>query len=138
MKNTHNTIRIVTLFLLGIVFTATVVNAQPGREDRPRELPDSARITEMVNHLDKELKLTAAQKAKINALFIAHFEKEKVQREKEKPQMEQLKANHENARNEFDASIKAELNNEQIDKFDAFNKSNKNKTRKGENDRPRR
>ncbi|MFA9391016.1 MAG: Spy/CpxP family protein refolding chaperone [Prolixibacteraceae bacterium] len=143
MNNTKRAIRKTTLFILGVALTTTLAMAQPGHENRPPEPPDSARIQEMLKHLDSELDLNSEQKTKIDALFIAHFEQVKIQREKEKPQMEQMKADHENLRREFESSVKAQLSPEQAKQFDELNEKrmhenqDRGKKHKKGKDRPR-
>ena len=131
MNNTKKISQKFALMIMGVIFSITVSNAQPPRGDSPREIPDGPQIEKMVNHLEKELSLTADQKAKITALFVSHFDKVKAERERDKPQMEKMRETHEKMKKEFESSLEAQLTPEQTKQFEVFKEKRQHEGQKG-------
>lgn len=122
------------LATLGVLFFAVSIStAQPRKGQHPKELPNAEKVEKMLNHLAKELSLTDEQKSEIKALYLTHFAE--LRKDHEKREIERLK--HEEQRNEFFASVKAELNEEQVEKFDKFNERRLEKRKGRGNDHPR-
>ena len=114
---------VLTIALIGIS-----MNAQPPRQHRGHGTPEQM-VQQRVEHLDKALELTDAQKVELTQIFTEEFESmkperppmasadEKPQRPDEsvmKAQREQMKARHA----ETDAKVKAVLTSEQAAKYD--------------------
>lgn len=126
-------------FILTIVIATTFISsAQPQRDEHPRELPNAEQIEKMVEHMAIDLSLSEEQKTKINALYEAHFNELKVKRDEEEAKLEEIKKSHDNFRDEFFSSVKAELDAEQAKEFDAFNEKHHDQKEKRENDGPHR
>ncbi|MBO4802939.1 MAG: Spy/CpxP family protein refolding chaperone [Muribaculaceae bacterium] len=114
---------VLTVALMGIA-----MNAQPPRQHRGHDNPEQM-VQHRVEHLDKALSLTDAQKAELTKILMQEFESMKpeqppVANAEEKPQrpdesvMKARREQMEARRAETEAKVKAVLTPEQVTKYD--------------------
>lgn len=99
---------------------------RPGGQQGPPPLPSDEQIETMVSELAEEIDLNEDQETKILALYKEHFEevKEKVSAGRpDRDEMEEIKE-------EFEQKVEAELTDEQVEKFEAYQKKQQGNRRR--------
>lgn len=120
-------IAIVALF----IGTSLSVNAQQGQK-KHRHKSDSAQMEKRMEKMTQELELTEKQQKEFEALFAEHKTEAKALREKHKPEREKQRAEMDAVKAEFEKDLAQILTPEQKVEFDALKKQRmeKRKTQK--------
>lgn len=107
--------------LLALLLGATTIFAQPrGKSPQPPLLPDEKQIEQMVEELAESVQLTDSQKSEVLKLFKEHFETMGKMMKPDKGGGQQHREQMEKIRAEFEAKVKALLNDEQKKGFEKF------------------
>lgn len=125
------------LFVLGVLFSVTFVQAQQGAprggQQGPPPLPDDERIEEMVAELSDELSLSETQETQVSDAYFVHFEQvsEMLENGNSRPDREVM----EQMRSDFENEVKSYLTKDQQKDFDKYMK--KQQSQKGGQGKPR-
>ncbi|WP_430815344.1 hypothetical protein [Carboxylicivirga sp. RSCT41] len=115
---------VIALFLIGGVIVAQPQGGQGGRQQGPPPIPNAKQIQKMVSDLSEQASLSDDQEEAIYELYTKHFEEveEKLKGNSRPPrdEMEKLKS-------ELETAVKAELDKEQIEQYEAWKKTQKKK-----------
>ena len=141
-KNSTGLLLAIVAILISVNFAQAQQRGQQGTQQGPPPLPNELQIEKMVTDLSNELSLSDEQEKKISALYFTHFEEAGKLRAKHEKERNADREKMEKFREDFEAEVKANLNDEQKDQFDAFQKKQfncrNNKGKKGNNKgRPR-
>ena len=110
------------LFLIIDLFTFTTILLAQSRppQNKPLRLPDDNQDSEMVETLADKLKLNPEQNTKISDLFEEHFKSVRKMMDNDRTQRAQHHQAMDKLKSEFEASVKALLNETQQTEFDQF------------------
>ncbi|GAB4372735.1 MAG: hypothetical protein Kow0042_16220 [Calditrichia bacterium] len=112
------------ILLISLLFMAVSVFAQPRRpQQQPPRLPDAKEIAKMTEELAAAIQLTEEQKTEINKLFSEHFKEVGKRMENRKGRREERRQEMDKLKSEFEAKVKALLNEEQQAGFEQFMKA---------------
>ncbi len=111
----------VMILLTGI--SIANLQAQNRKPHFRHELPDSARMDKMMDHLSSELKLTDDQMAAIANSFHQHFKAVETVRERHAESREQERQEIEKLKESLDGAVIAVLTPEQQEQFKEFQKN---------------
>lgn len=113
----------ITMLLLCLLWTGSAIarpqagrGQRPGGEMQPPAPPDSSQVVRMVEELAESISLSDTQQADIAALHLAHFAEVEALTAKGRPSRKEMDA----LRGEFEAEVKALLDEDQIAGFEEF------------------
>lgn len=109
-----------TIVIIAAFGFSTAVS-QGHRKDRGyKKRPSLEQMMKMVDDMKEEIKLTDEQTEKIKSLTEEHFEAVKKRHEECEGDPDKMKALRDETRDDYENAIKAELTDEQIEKFEEF------------------
>ena len=109
----------IALLITAMFFLTSNVAAQQRQGQGPPPIPNETQINKMVDDLSNELSLSDGQKTEILALYIDHFADVKELTNGQRPSREQM----DKLKNEFENNVRNKLNEDQVFKFEKYNKS---------------
>ena len=124
--NFKKTAQVIVMLVMSI-FGSTLSQAQPGQrggQQGPPSLPNSTQITKMVDDLTTELSLSADQKTKVSALYVAHFKEAQTLIDKNKDAGEEQRTAMDKLKSGFETKVKAVLTADQQKKYVTYMKKN--------------
>ena len=117
----------VLIFIIAMA-VSNILHAQPpGGQQGPPSIPNSKQIKKMVSNLAKEISLDEKQEEQVLALYQEHFADVKKATSSGRPERSEM----EKLKKEFETEVKAVLDEEQQEKFVAYQKKQEKKQRRG-------
>lgn len=120
-----HTIIYLTTLILTAGMTTNIAYAQRGTGGPP-PMPTETQIAAMIEEVDEALVLSERQKTSISELYYVHFEEVTALMEDGRPSQDAMDA----IRSDFESKIQAELSDEQFEKFEELQKTNRPQQRR--------
>lgn len=118
---------LLALIILSTGLFCSSLFAQPPKGCKPPAVPSTKQVNEMIDELSQSLKLSSDQERQLREEFTNHFEELRKLQKSEQTRRDQMKAKHDELRDDFQKQINSILDKEQMAEFHEKMKKHKPK-----------